>query len=131
MAEKVNPRVLIVDDETDLLKLVSILLKRINVESIPHTRGAAALSWLDQSDHPDLIILDLMLPDMDGLEILHRIRTRKEMDAIPVLILSAKADPGTIRNALDGGADGYITKTYLATSLVPRVQTLLNAGRSN
>ena len=131
MTEKVNPRVLVVDDEKELLKLVGILLKRINVESIPIADGASALDWLEAANRPDLIILDLMLPGIDGFEVLRRIRTRKDMDAVPVLILSAKADPTTIRTALDGGADGYITKTYLATSLVPRVQTLLNAGRTH
>ena len=130
MTQQVNPRVLIVDDETELLKLVGILLKRINVDSVPVNDGASALNWLDKSNQPDLVILDLMMPGIDGMEVLRRIRTRKEMDAMPVLILSAKADPGTIRSALDSGADGYITKTYLATSLVPRVQTLLNSGRT-
>ena len=130
MTEQVNPRVLIVDDETELLKLVGILLKRINVESIPVSDGAAALHWLEKSTQHDLVILDLMMPGMDGMTVLRHIRTRKDMDATPVLILSAKDDPATIRTALDGGADGYITKSYLATSLVPRVQTLLNSGRT-
>lgn len=129
MTQQVNPRVLIVDDETELLKLVGLLLKRINVDSVPVSDGASALNWLEKSNRADLVILDLMMPGIDGMEVLRRIRTRKEMDAMPVLILSAKADPTTIRSALDSGADGYITKTYLATSLVPRVQTLLNSGR--
>ena len=75
---------------------------------------------------PDVIVLDLGLPQMSGTEVT---RCLREWTEVPILILSAKADPNTIRTGLDSGADGYITKPYLANSLISRVETLLKAGR--
>ena len=124
-----TPVVLIIDDDKELLTLVSLLLKRINVQSIPMSSGGSALQWISTADQLHLVILDLMLPDMDGFEILRRIRSNHALDGIPVLILSAKADPTTIRYGLDNGADGYVTKPYLAANLVSRVEALLQANR--
>jgi two-component system phosphate regulon response regulator PhoB/two-component system alkaline phosphatase synthesis response regulator PhoP len=78
---------------------------------------------------PDLIILDLMLPDIDGFEILSRIRSDSRFDQVPVLILSAKADSDSIRRGLENGADSYVTKPYIANTLIDRVRMLLQAGR--
>jgi DNA-binding response OmpR family regulator len=125
------PTILIVDDDPELLKLVAILLKRIPAESVPAKDGQAALDTISKMPKLDLVILDLMLPDMDGFEVLRRIRKQPTLNNIPVLILSAKADPTTIRFGLDNGADGYVTKPYIANSLVDRVQTLLNAKRTD
>jgi DNA-binding response OmpR family regulator len=123
------PIILVVDDDKELLKLIAILLKRINAQTITKADGNSALEWLAEAEALDLIVLDLMLPDIDGLEILRRVRSHEAMDRIPVLILSAKADPTTIRFSLDNGADGYVTKPYIANNLITRVQTLLEAGR--
>ncbi len=123
------PRILVVDDDHELLKLVTMLLRRIGAEAIPVTDGRAALEALESAPPPDLIILDLMLPDMDGFEVLRRIRAQERFDRTPVLILSAKADPNSIRYGLDNGADGYVTKPYIANSLIDRVRLLLSVGR--
>jgi DNA-binding response OmpR family regulator len=123
------PLVLVVDDDPELLKLVALLLRRIKVESATAADGASAFKWLENAHRLDLIILDLMLPDIDGLEILRRLRGDPKYNSVPIIILSAKADPNTIRTGLDSGADGYITKPYLANSLISRVETLLKAGR--
>jgi len=125
------PCVLVVDDDKQLLQLVGILLKRVKCQTELIEDGNSALRWLEAPERLDLVILDLMLPDMDGFDILRRIRSRSEFEHVPVLILSAKADPVTIRNGIDYGADGYITKPYLANNLIARVQALLNAGRNN
>jgi DNA-binding response OmpR family regulator len=123
------PRVLIIDDDPDLLKLVALLLKRLNAETIPAQDGYSGLAAFEAEQKPDLVILDLMLPDMDGFEVLQRIRARPDSSHVPVLILSAKADPTTIRQGLDRGADGYVTKPYIANSLLDRVRSLLSTGR--
>ncbi len=125
------PTILIVDDDPELLKLVMVLLKRIKAQSIPAKDGQTALSLIPTLTKLDLVILDLMLPDIDGFEILRRIRKQPELDHIPVLILSAKADPATIRYGMDNGADGYVTKPYIANSLIDRVQTLLSTKRTS
>jgi DNA-binding response OmpR family regulator len=124
------PTILIVDDDPELLKLVAILLKRVPAQSVPAKDGQTALETLTNLKNIDLVVLDLMLPDMDGFEVLRRIRKQPELNHIPVLILSAKADPTTIRYGLDNGADGYVTKPYIANSLVDRVQALLNVKRA-
>jgi len=124
------PCVLVVDDDKELLKLVGLLLKRIKCETQLVEDGGSALRWLEAPERLDLVILDLMLPDLDGFELLRRIRNRSEFERVPVLILSAKADPTTIRNGIDYGGDGHITKPYLANNLIARVQTLLNTGRT-
>lgn len=122
------PRIMIVDDDYELLKLISLLVRRIGAESKTFHDGLDALAYLE-SDIPDLIILDLMLPNMDGFEILRRIRSQSRFDAVPVLILSARADPITVRYGLENGADGYVTKPYIANSLIDRVRLLLSVGR--
>jgi DNA-binding response OmpR family regulator len=124
-----TPRVLIIDDDPDLLRLVGLLLRRINVETVTATDGFTGLTACEGEKIPDLVILDLMLPDMDGFEVLKRMRANPNLNHIPVLILSAKADPNTIRQGLDLGADGYVTKPYIANSLLDRVRALLSAQR--
>ncbi len=125
------PQVLVVDDDPDLLRLIGLLLKRIHCDSIPMANGRSALSWLALENVPELVVLDLMLPDVDGFEVLRHIRSRKELDLIPVVILSAKSDPHTIRYGLDNGADEFISKPYLSNSLTRRVLTLLEEGRKH
>ncbi len=123
------PRVLIIDDDPDLLRLVALLLRRINAETILAKDGLTGLAAFDGDAKLDLVILDLMLPDVDGFEVLQRIRAKPDLNHIPVLILSAKADPTTIRQGLDRGADGYVTKPYIANSLLDRVRALLSTRR--
>ncbi len=121
-------RVIVVDDDPDILNLVSILLQRIGIQASTFSDGRSAIRYLAQ-ETPDLIILDLMLPDVDGMDILRQIRARTRFEDVPVLVLSAKADPDTIRTALDGGADSYVTKLYITNSLLDRVRLLLTHGR--
>lgn len=130
MVSSTTPVVLVVDDDRDLVKLVELLLQRINLKAVTMFDGMAALNWLATAERLDMIILDMMLPDMDGIEVLRRIRSHPELEGVPILVLSAKADPNTIRYSLDNGADGYITKPYIANSLIARVQTLLDSGRT-
>lgn len=127
-SDRTAPHVIVVDDDPELLKLISMLLRRIGADATTFINGQEILDYL--ADHvPDLIVLDLMLPDIDGFEILQRIRTQRQLDEVPVLILSAKADPNSIRRGLDLGADGYVTKPYIANSLIDRVRLLLSVGR--
>lgn len=122
-------QVLVVDDEAEARKLISALLQRIGVQCILVKDGPTALTLLEEGLVPAMVILDLAMPEMDGFEVLERIRATPEFDTIPVLILSATVDPMAIRRALDGGADAYVTKVYMAQSLVDRVRVLMAAGR--
>jgi DNA-binding response OmpR family regulator len=122
------PNIVVIDDDLELLKLITMLLRRIGAQSQTFFDGGGALNYLEDNV-PGLVILDLMLPDMDGFEILKWIRADQRFTTVPVLILSAKADPVTIRRGLDTGADGYVTKPYIANSLIDRVRLLLNGKR--
>lgn len=122
------PRILVVDDDPNLLLLLEKMLMRIDTS--PTLLDSGTKGWeLLQKEAFDLVILDLMLPDVDGFEILKRIREKSEFDEMPVLILSALADPDTISNGLELGADGYLTKPYLPNTLTSRVKALLERGR--
>lgn len=119
-----SPTIVVVDDDPELLTLVTLLLRRIGAEVHTFTSSHSAIRYLLQNT-PDIIILDLMLPDINGLDLLRQIRKQRRFDPVPVLILSAKADPDTIRSGLDLGANGYVTKPYIANSLIDRVRLLL------
>lgn len=128
MAEN-RKRILVVDDDPELLQLVRVLLDRINAETLTANNATTAATMLRTPPLPDLLILDLMLPDVSGVDFLKQLRGRSLFDQLPVLVLSAVIDPVTIRNALDAGADRYLTKPYIANNLLTVVQEILRAGR--
>lgn len=128
MAEN-RKRVLVVDDDPELLNLVRVLLTRLNVESVNAVNAASAAQILKSPPLPDLIILDMMLPDISGIEFLKQIRAKSAFETIPVLILSALIDPEQIRVALDAGADRYLTKPYIANNLISVAGEMLKTGR--
>ncbi len=126
--DQATPHIVVVDDDPEMLKLIVMLLRRIGATVQTFEEGQPMLQYL-ATDVPDMIILDLMLPGIDGLEVLRQIRAQQRFNDTPILILSAKADPNTIRKGLDMGADGYVTKPYVANSLIDRVRLLLNTDR--
>lgn len=120
--------ILLVDDEPQIVRAVSAILEARDFEVVPALTAAEAMDRLLQQT-PDLIILDLTLPDMDGLEVLGRIRSFLET---PVLVLSARGDERDKVDALNGGADDYLTKPFSAGELLARIGALLrrSAGSS-
>lgn len=129
MAEIPKPRILVVDDDPDLQKLVMTLLQRAGFAPISALNATEAADTLKQRPLPDLVVLDLMLPEISGIDFLKQIRSREEFADLPVVILSALADPKQIREGLAAGADRYLTKPYLANNLVKTVREVLQAGR--
>jgi two-component system phosphate regulon response regulator PhoB len=124
-----RPRVLVIDDDEGLQKLVKTLLDRAQMDVISAYSAADAVEALRARPLPSVVILDLMLPDVSGLDFLRQMRTKEIFDNLPVVILSALADPEKIREGLSSGADRYITKPYLAANLVPTIQDTLRIGR--
>jgi two-component system phosphate regulon response regulator PhoB len=122
-------RVLVIDDDPELQQLVRVLLSRHNMDVIPAHNVAEGVAALGMPPLPELILLDLMLPDQSGMSFLQQVRARKAFDSIPIIVLSALVDPDQIRSALDAGADRYLTKPYIANNLVAYVQETLRAGR--
>lgn len=122
-------RVLIVDDDADLQRLVTLLLNRSQMDATSASGPNAALHLLKTQPLPDIMLLDLMMPEMNGIDFLRILRTHHEFDVLPVIILSALADPLQIREGLDAGADRYLTKPYLTKNLVPTIHEVLKLGR--
>jgi len=123
-----STRILVIDDDPDLLVLLSKMLARVGASTQTAETGAEGLDLLKR-EHFDLLILDLMLPDIDGYDVLAHIREDRALDGMPILIMSARADPEAISKGLALGADGYLTKPYLPNTLTSRVRALLAQGR--
>jgi two-component system phosphate regulon response regulator PhoB len=125
---EVRKRVLVIDDEPDIYQLVRVLLARLPVDVVYAARAAEAAQVI-RSSTIDLILLDLMLPDVSGVQFLKQMRAREQYQSIQVLVLSALVDPDQIREALEAGANRYLTKPYMANNLVSVVQEMLQIGR--
>jgi two-component system KDP operon response regulator KdpE len=115
------PRVLIVDDEPSILATMAPLLRARGYDVATATSGHAALEAVDR-EPPQLVILDLGLPDIDGVEVCRRLR---EGRAVPILVLSARGAERDKVAALDAGADDYVTKPFGAEELLARVRAAL------
>lgn len=114
-------RILVVDDDTNNLKMVSFLLREEGYQVLTSDNGRDALALVD-SQHPDLVILDVMMPQMDGLEVTQRIR--QSMD-VPIIILSAKGETADKVHGLELGADDYLPKPFEPSELLARVKAVL------
>jgi two-component system, OmpR family, KDP operon response regulator KdpE len=114
-------KVLIVDDEPPIRKLLRMGLSTQGYEILDATNGKTALALLEEK--PDLIILDLGLPDMQGLDLLAAIRARNE--AVPIVVLSSRGDESVKVRALDLGADDYLTKPFGMEELLARMRAAL------
>ena len=129
MASEVKKRILVIDDEPAMQELIRVILERWGFELIQALNVTTAVEILRQKPLPDLVLLDMMLPDIDGLELLRQIRETKVFDNLPVIIVSAAADSDRIRAGLDMGADRYITKPAMSHNLLKTLQEVLKAGR--
>jgi two-component system, OmpR family, KDP operon response regulator KdpE len=116
-----NPNILVVDDEVQIRRLLRLNLESNNYNLIEAENGIMGLQ-LAASHHPDLIILDLGLPDKDGLEVLKDLR---HWSNVPVIILSVRNSENDIVSALDSGANDYLTKPFNSNELLARIRASL------
>jgi len=118
-------KILIVEDEESLLKLESILLssKGYNVTGVMD--GKAALKEV-RLNRPDLVILDIMLPEMDGFEVCRQIKQNPETSNIPVVMLTAKKNSQDLARGQEVGSDAYITKPFKSSKVLDTIQELLS-----
>jgi DNA-binding response OmpR family regulator len=116
--------ILVVDDEIGALTLIGIMLERGGFNVLKARDAKAALAVLDENN-PDLIILDVMMPGMDGIELCQVIRTREDTGKTPVLILSARGDAESIIRGIEAGANDYLPKPILHHDLVSKVRSML------
>ncbi len=119
-----NEKILIVDDDLDTLKLVGVMLQRKGYRILAANSGAKALAMVKESP-PDLILLDVMMPDMDGFEVTRRLRADPETASIPILMFTAKSQVDDKLTGFDAGADDYLTKPAHPAELLARVKKLL------
>ncbi|MBF0117504.1 MAG: response regulator transcription factor [Desulfobacterales bacterium] len=122
-------KILIVDDEEDILELVKFNLIREGYSVIEALSGEQALQII-MSDPVDLIILDLMLPSIDGLEVTKRLKQTPQNKAIPIIMLTAKGEDSDIVKGLELGADDYITKPFSPKVIIARVKAVLRRTKT-
>jgi len=120
-------RVLIADDDELLVELVSFTLKYGGHEVTSAEDGGSAVEIAGR-DRPDLLVLDGMMPGMDGLEVLRRLRREAATAKLPVIMLSARKQQQDVVGGLAGGADDYLVKPFMPEELAVRVEKLLRAG---
>src|SRR5690242_12446718 len=121
MTDQPRPRVLVVDDEQQILRALRVILREAGFEALPASTGEEALDAAALQP-PDAAIIDLLLPDMDGVEVCRRLREWSEM---PMIVLSAVGDEDAKVRALAAGADDYVTKPFGPRELVARLGAVL------
>jgi len=122
-----EPTILVVDDEPSISEVVSIYLKRAGYQVMVAHDGQQALEALER-EPPDLVVLDLMLPQVDGLEITRRLRAEGDT---PIIMLTARREEADRIAGLEMGADDYVVKPFSPQELVSRVKAVLRRTRSS
>ena len=117
-------KILIVDDDPELLRLIAFPLHRAGYETLGATDGEEALAKA-RKEKPDLIILDIMLPELDGIEVCQRLRSNPETVTLPIIMLSALTSVDDKIKGLEAGADEYLTKPISPKEVVARVHAML------
>lgn len=117
--------VMIIEDEADAAELFSEMMRINGFRVIKMFSSAPAIPIISQ-ERPDIILLDVMMPDISGLEVLRYIRREPDLSAIPVIILSAKSMPGDIKTGIEAGASLYLTKPVGFQDLKQAVEKVLN-----
>ena len=115
-------RILVIEDDPDIGAMLSLNLRADGFDVAIETSGEAGLRWL-QREQPQLLVLDLMLPGIDGLEVCRKVRERQEY--VPIIILSAKSSETHRVLGLELGADDYLTKPFSTAELIARIHAVL------
>jgi len=123
MSATIAKKVLIVEDEKDILQLVKMYLEKEGFRTVTAANGAEALRQV-RSERPDLVVLDLMLPEIDGLEVCKKLRVAPQTAMLPIIMLTAKSEESDTVVGLELGADDYVGKPFSPRALVARVKAL-------
>ena len=121
-------KLLIVDDEVDTLNLISMMLQRQGYEISTAEDGVVALEKI-KSEKPDLVLLDVMMPRMDGFDVLRQVRADPEIEHTPIIMFTAKTQVEDKITGLEAGADAYLTKPTQPAELFAQVKAILNRSR--
>jgi CheY-like chemotaxis protein len=120
----VKTRVLVIEDSTSVRRLIEVCLRVLDVEVVSAEDGVKGLREA-RAARPDVIVLDIGLPGMDGWEVLRRLRADAETHSVKVLVLTAHAQPEVARQANEVGADDFMTKPFRPAELRERLEDLL------
>ena len=120
--------ILIVEDEKDIVKMLDYNLKKEGFRALSVRNGEGAID-LVRREHPDMIILDLMLPGMDGLEVCKTLKGDSKTASIPIIMLTAKSQESDKVVGLELGADDYVTKPFSPRELIARIKAVLRRGK--
>ncbi len=115
--------ILVVDDEPDLVELIGYNLQQQGHSVIAAGDGAQAMA-LAKTRQPDLIVLDVMMPELNGMEVAKRLRSQTETASVPIIMLTAKSEEANELEGLDAGADDYITKPFSMQVLLARINAM-------
>jgi DNA-binding response OmpR family regulator len=116
--------VLVVDDEIGALTLIALMLERAGFSVLKARDASVALMILDQQT-PDIVILDVMMPGIDGIELCRQIRKRELTATTPILILSARGDGESVMKGMAAGANAYLAKPIMNNNLVEKTREML------
>ena len=119
-----TPTILVADDEEDLRELVSYRLSRSGYEVVEAVDGQEAFELATERT-PDLMVLDVMMPRLDGYELTRRVREEDSLRSVPVILLTARSQETDVSRGFDVGADDYLKKPFNPDELVARVRAVL------
>jgi two-component system phosphate regulon response regulator PhoB len=122
-------KIVVIEDEDDILEVIAYNLKREGYEVITSTSGEDGLDKIEKTA-PQLVVLDLMLPEIDGLELCRKLKSDPLTRSIPVIMVTAKGEESDVVLGLGVGADDYVTKPFSPKELVARVKALLRRSKT-
>ncbi len=123
-----SERILVVDDDPSVLKLVQLNLEIEGYEVVTASNGREALEMVAR-ERPALVVCDVMMPVLNGLEVVSRLRRDEATASLPVVMLSAKAQDIDVKHGKEAGADEYVTKPFDPEELIDAVKRLIAGGR--
>nr|MBP7228635.1 response regulator [Longilinea sp.] len=123
------PKILIADDDPETLRLVSLMLQRQGYQVVTASNGVQAIG-LARVEKPDLMIIDVMMPDLDGFEVVRQLRKNAETVTTPILMFTAKSQVEDKVQGYEAGADDYLTKPVHPAELQARLKSLLARSQS-
>jgi two-component system phosphate regulon response regulator PhoB len=121
-------KILVVEDDEDILELIDYNLTREGYQVLKVTTGEEALN-VENREQPDLVILDLMLPGMDGLEVCRRLRNNPKGGNVPIVMVTAKGEESDVVAGLELGADDYVVKPFSPKVLIARIRNVLRRAK--
>ena len=118
-------RAAVIDDDHDMVKVIRVMLRVKGIETIEAFSGLSGYT-LVKRERPDIVLLDIMMPDIDGFEVMRKLRLDSETEHIPIIFISARAGREHVERGLSLGAQGYVTKPFRPDDLVAKIIEVLD-----